>query len=336
VCVCVCVQSCARASRAAQSRVAANAFHNARFSSSLITPLARMSVPSLSRYSLARLSSSAAAAQLASAALSASALPPAVCHARGARLSLALRELSARGGAAWPSVSGESEALLGALARGALAPAAASALSALQLALLQLGALAGAVRVEQVDVAAVARGAAADVSELCVDKLGVAPRVDVFAGDAPLPAVLGARAYLAYALRELLKNAAAATVERFGALRVDDDAPPLTLHASAAGGRVRVALADAGGGLPGEQAAVRRDEFPWFATTSVPAASPTYTYSRDFVAPFRGAGTGLARAALVARWHGGGLALLSQPGHGVIAALELEVSGKGAAAARAR
>ena len=289
-----------------------------------------MSAP-LSRYSLARLSSSASAAHLlASAAQSSAALPTAVCSARGARLSSALRELSARGGAAWPSVSGESEALLGALARGALAPAAASALSALQLALLDLGALAGAVRVEPVDVAAVARGAAADVSELCVDKLGVAPRVDVLAGDAPLPAVLGARAYIAFALRELLKNAAAATVERFGALRVDDDAPPLTLLTSAAGGRVRVALADAGGGLPGR--AGRVDEFQWFSSTAASEKTPTYTYSRDFVAPFRGAGTGLARAALVARWHGGSLALLSQPGHGVSAALELEVSGKGTAA----
>jgi signal transduction histidine kinase len=69
-------------------------------------------------------------------------------------------------------------------------------------------------------------------------------------------------------------------------------------------------------------------QFSFFNTTAhVGAGEPTYQYSRDFGVPFAGKGLGLVRTRLYARYHGGSLALFSQPGYGTTALLALEKSG---------
>ena len=53
-----------------------------------------------------------------------------------------------------------------------------------------------------------------------------------------------------------------------------------------------------------------------FLQTSNPPREATYTYSRNFGAPFEGLGVGLPLALLHARQLGGGLAVGGMPGRG--------------------
>lgn len=286
---------------------------------------------SLSRAGLLALSPAAIIQQLSLRAAAVAALPQRVCAQRGARLAASLRTLAEEGADAWPEVRDESESLLTALAaaRAPLPPPRARALAALQYDCLGLAALAGAAPLTQVDIRSCANAAVADVSELCVAKFGVAPRVEVAAAGDDAALAIASQGFVHFALLELLKNAAAAVLDRFTPLRVEDDAPPISLHVGVRGGRVVVALADAGGGLPGNVNGTRTHaDFSFFATSAPPPLEPTYTYSRDFDVPFRGLGTGLIRSSLIARWHGGSVALLSQAGYGVTAVLELEASGQ--------
>ena len=284
---------------------------------------------SLTRAGLLALSPAAAALQLSLRAAAVSALPPRVCAQKGARLAEALRTLAAEGAAVWPDVRTEGEALLSSLAvtRTPLPPPRARALAALQYDCLGLAALAGAAPLTQLDVSACVEAAAADVRELCVSKFGVAPRVEVMHMAGVGVRALASHSFLHFALVELLKNASSAVLDHFTPLRVEDDAPPVTAHVGARGGRAVIALADAGGGLPGGSRTLTHGDFAFFLSSAPPPREPNYTYSGDFGAAFRGSGTGLIRASLIARWHGGSLALLSQASYGVTAALELEVSG---------
>lgn len=178
-----------------------------------------------------------------------------------------------------------------------------------------------------------------DVRAFAVEKFGVAPPVEVVVGDGGatggggglLPPLV-APPLVAYAVAELAKNAFAAHVGRYGATGVDD-APPVRVRLGGDREWASVQVSDAGGGLRGvPPPCVLTPPFPYFASTAAaPAGEPNYTYSREFGARFSGLGLGLARAALHARLHGGGLALLSQAGAGTDALLTLRRHGDGGA-----
>jgi len=148
---------------------------------------------------------------------------------------------------------------------------------------------------------------------------------------------VGVRAYISFATTELLKNAYKAVITRYGAQAVDD-APPVHIRFSEDAVHALIAIEDAGGGVPqrkpgGHVLQSRRHvgaitQFSYFNSTAhAGAGEPTYQYSRDFGVPFAGKGLGLVRTRLYARYHGGSLTLLSQPGYGTTALMALEKSG---------
>jgi len=71
-------------------------------------------------------------------------------------------------------------------------------------------------------------------------------------------------------------------------------------------------VSDSGGGIP----AAHRAKALTFFHSSVVAAEPTYTYSKDFGAKFTGYGVGLPMARVYARLAGGDLGLGVLPGYG--------------------
>ena len=151
-----------------------------------------------------------------------------------------------------------------------------------------------------------------DVKAFSVEKFGVAPPVEVGKSESREKAsFLGVPEYGSFALTELLKNAFRAHIERYGAAGVDD-APPIRIVIAADRKCAAVRVCDVGGGLPEPGP---KSHFHYFSSTFVPLDAG-WTYSREHGTPFTGLGLGLVRAQLHARFLGGGLSLLSQPGYG--------------------
>ena len=79
---------------------------------------------------------------------------------------------------------------------------------------------------------------------------------------------------------------------------------------------------DHGGGVRGAE-----HQLGSFLHTTNPEREATYTYSRNFGAPFEGLGMGLPLAHAHAVYLGGGLQVASMPGIGVYAACVFDVTG---------
>jgi signal transduction histidine kinase len=133
---------------------------------------------------------------------------------------------------------------------------------------------------------------------------------------------------LSFSICELLKNACAAIVYRYGAINVEEKAPPIIIRLSSGLGYVGISIFDTGGGFPDQAGPITT--FPFFSSKRElykQEREPTYTYSRNFGAPLEGAGVGLAKTSVCANFHGGSLSLLSQPGCGTTALFLVEMSG---------
>ena len=107
---------------------------------------------------------------------------------------------------------------------------------------------------------------------------------------------------IAFPLHELLKNAMGAHCRLVGADCLER-LPAIEVRYGTRDADAFVSVTDAGGGFTsqdGAEAAAR------FLSTTNPEREATYTYSRNFGAPFEGLGMGLPLAALHARAHGGG------------------------------
>jgi len=192
------------------------------------------------------------------------------------------------------------------------------------------------------------RGVLEDVSAFCVEKFGVRPPVHVEvageavaggstvsagedelggrtpAGLADSSSLLGVPEHAAFCISELLKNAFRAHIDAFTAGGVDD-APPVRIRIVTCDAHIAsVRVSDCGGGLAQAGAMT---EFAYFGSTFVPMDAG-WTYSREHGAPFTGMGLGLVRARLHARYMGGGVALMSQPGGGCDACVWFERAGR--------
>jgi signal transduction histidine kinase len=192
--------------------------------------------------------------------------------------------------------------------------------------------------VKLTDALETARDTADAIRAFAVEKFGAAPEIHVTRAEGwrtsfrgrpvPPPATFhGVPEYYRFVLVELIKNAIAAMVHTFGALRLDD-VPAIRVSISADESRLGVCVSDDAGGLPSSAGAVL--SFPYFASTSV-VVQDSYHYSRTHGAPFSGLGLGLVRARLYARHLGGDLCLVSQPGRGVDAHFFIDRSGKNSA-----
>jgi len=154
---------------------------------------------------------------------------------------------------------------------------------------------------------------AEDCRAFCVEKYGEAPEVRV-CGPARPPQgstrSLVVEAHAHYILMELLKNAMRAELELWG--QDVADAPPITVVVSSKDNELGIRVSDAGGGIPAHR---RPFVWNWFYSTA-PQSEPTYTYSKNFGAPFTGYGMGLAMARTFARVAGGSMSIRVLPGHG--------------------
>jgi signal transduction histidine kinase len=205
--------------------------------------------------------------------------------------------------------------------------------------------------VRSFDLVKLVRDSTAEIAAFCVEKYGVAPAVNVHVAttttssssssssssspspSSPVAPMLGVPDFARFAYTELLKNAMRAMLDRYTTAGVDD-APPIAVTVAYAGGRVSVRVDDVGAGLRGwgagsgqEAAAGAVTRFPYFTSTAAGREQPNYQYSREFGVPFTGHGLGLVRARLFAVLHGGGLAVLSQPGAGTSALLWFDRGG---------
>lgn len=171
-----------------------------------------------------------------------------------------------------------------------------------------------------------------EVGAFAVEKFGVKPPVEIAvsskgvatSADKDVP-LFSSREHVMYIVRELLKNAMRAQIDRYGAAGVDD-APPLLLRVASAPTQVSVCVSDRGGGWvagAGAGAAGRAGHvagpitrFSYFSSSAFKRAEPNYQYSREHGVPFTGYGLGLPRARVYARMLGGGLSVTSQPGWG--------------------
>lgn len=182
------------------------------------------------------------------------------------------------------------------------------------------------------------RDAVEDARAFCREKHGDSPETRVLlvrasGGEDDADNALLFAPFVCFATHELLKNAMGAHVRRVGADMLHE-CPPLELRHGTRGGAAFVSVVDFGGGLAaidGEAAgATLAERAARFLHTTNPEREPTYTYSRNFGAPFEGLGMGLPLAGLHARYHGGALHLRdvsSSAGTGVHAGFTLRCCG---------
>ena len=191
--------------------------------------------------------------------------------------------------------------------------------------------------VDEIDITSLVGCAVADVRALAREKFGAAPEITVISQLSDRETVVCVPSFLQFALTELIKNAAQSHVDAFGAAGLED-APPLRVEARA-GMRdgepiVDIVVTDSGR-QPARPFLAVGDTFRAPFAVGVGASSrrsageaaePTYYYSRDFGAPFSGAGLGLVRADVYAKVHAGSVELRGSEG-GTLATLSLQRSG---------
>lgn len=148
--------------------------------------------------------------------------------------------------------------------------------------------------------------------------------------------MVGIEEHLRFVYTELLKNAMRAHIDRYSTAGVDD-APPISVRICCDGRSVSLAVDDVGGGVPDPLSKANRiagpiTTFPYFFSSVALQGrdEPNYQYSREFGVPFTGHGLGLSRCRLFTRFHGGTLALMSQPGRGTTAVAWFDRTGYGA------
>lgn len=156
-----------------------------------------------------------------------------------------------------------------------------------------------------------------DVEALCNEKHGVVPAVTIVGDSAERTAVVCDRGHLRFVLLELLKNAFAATISRYG---IDaDEAPPISVAIGPDPLHAGLQITDSGNGIPGRVAARCFD----FFFTTVPYVEPTYTFSGSFGGEMEGRGVGLPLARAITTAYGGSLTLGSTVGYGTTAFVSL-------------
>ena len=177
-----------------------------------------------------------------------------------------------------------------------------------------------------------------DARAFCREKFGDAPEMEVHPSDegtaAGAGAVVGAEpaatdsllfpSSVVFGVHEILKNAMGAHVRRVGADRLSR-LPPIEVTFGDAGGFAHVRVRDHGMGLAEADGAAKCLRF---LHTTNPPREATYTYSRNFGAPFEGLGMGLSLARRHALFLGGDLQLASMPGEGVDACLLFDSTGE--------
>lgn len=188
--------------------------------------------------------------------------------------------------------------------------------------------------VHELDVSGLLERAAADVRALSREKFGSSPDIRVDSRLLGRESVVCVPSFLQFALTELLKNAAQSHVNAFSVAGLDD-APPLRIEARAGQHSLDITVEDSGRRPPATGFLAVGDTMRAPFAVGVGASSrrsvgeasePTYYYSRDFGAPFSGAGLGLVRADVYARVHAGRVELRGSV-RGTAATLSLQRDG---------
>jgi hypothetical protein len=137
-----------------------------------------------------------------------------------------------------------------------------------------------------------------DIDAFTKEKFGACPRI-VIEGDLILEG--GRPSLIHFSLVELLKNSIYAVIKRFGVLDLDE-ADPIMISLDPLARRLT--FTDPGVGMSEVELA---HCFEAFYTTTPRNSNPTYQYSRDFGAPYSGAGFGMLKSQV------GGLLLYLTP-----------------------
>ncbi len=121
---------------------------------------------------------------------------------------------------------------------------------------------------------------------------------------------------------ELLKNALRATMDQVGVLK-SHEAPPVRIAVRQDATHLYLTVTDQGVGMSD---AAQANLFSFFFSTAPPPLL-TYTYSRQFGAPFTGLGMGLGSVQAYTQLYAGEVVVQTRVGHGT--AVQLRLARKG-------
>jgi len=164
------------------------------------------------------------------------------------------------------------------------------------------------------DVGALIADAASEIAALCVEKNGIAPDTSILVCEqnSKLEAYIPPDIF-GFVLQEVLKNAFAATIERYGPLGIEDapsavvvELQSCKVNASALGS---ISIIDRGKGMSKDDVLMSQS---WLKS-SHEDREPNYHYSRDFGVKFKGQGIGLPRSIAMMDYFGWNASISSSP-----------------------
>eukprot|EP00026_Physarum_polycephalum_P016236 Phypoly_transcript_17105.p1 GENE.Phypoly_transcript_17105~~Phypoly_transcript_17105.p1 ORF type:complete len:264 (+),score=37.24 Phypoly_transcript_17105:64-792(+) len=162
------------------------------------------------------------------------------------------------------------------------------------------------------DVLSVIKNTTEDAKDLCIEKNGEAPSVQL-QGNAVMCCV---EAHLHFIIFELLKNAMKATLQT-------RNRNPIQVTIKSDTSKIFIEIKDHGQGISQEN----QEKIFWYYFSTTEKMEPTYTYSGLFGAPFDGLGCGLSIARVYARFMGGDIRMQSEKGKGTTAVVILDKHG---------